>query len=270
MERNLTQLSAQEHARLGSGQMSTALVAQYLRDGGFALRTFPEVLRSLCPGQDLQARLTDALAADEPEASPATLAKVVRNWLTGKAKPTRREEIFHIAFALGFSEPQADLLLGHCTDYGIHYREGRDVVYAWFLRNGGSYLQARAFFASLPPIPRPDQPPKGAGAQITHEMQSAFLLAHTQEDLRACYLANLKNFGALHTRAYAYFSRYLDRLIHPVPEWTGLAEPDYSMEAVMDLYLRMKMPSSRSRTDMGVIQRLIKSNWPNTTALKNI
>ena len=33
MERNLTQLSAQEHARLGSGQMSTALVAQYLRDG---------------------------------------------------------------------------------------------------------------------------------------------------------------------------------------------------------------------------------------------
>lgn len=38
----------------------------------------------------------------------------------------------------------------------------------------------------------------------------------------------------------------------------------------MDLYLRMKMPSSRSRTDMGVIQRLIKSNWPNTTALKNI
>lgn len=270
LERNLTQLSAQEHARLGSGQMSTALVAQYLRDGGFALRTFPEVLRSLCPGQDLQARLTDAFAADEPEASPATLAKVVRNWLTGKAKPTRREEIFHIAFALGFSEPQADLLLGHCTDYGIHYREGRDVVYAWFLRNGGSYLQARAFFASLPPVPRPDQPPKGAGAQITHEMQSAFLLAHTQEDLRACYLANLKNFGALHTRAYAYFSRYLDRLIHPVPEWTGLAEPDYSMEAVMDLYLRMKMPSSRSRTDMGVIQRLIKSNWPNTTALKNI
>ena len=74
----------------------------------------------------------------------------------------------------------------------------------------------------------------------------------------------------MHLRAYAYFERYLDRLIHPVPEWTGLPEPDYSMQAVMDLYLRMQMPTGRSKADLGVVQRMIKINWPNVTALKNI
>ena len=65
-----------------------------------------------------------------------------------------------------------------------------------------------SFFASLPPIPRPDQPPKGAGAQITHEMQSAFLLAHTQEDLRACYLSCLDTAerAGLHSVAFCCIS----------------------------------------------------------------
>ena len=267
---NFTYLSGLEHARLGSGQMNTAVVAQHLRDGQFALRTFPELLCSLYPAGDLQQRLTDAFLADDPGASAGTVAKVVRNWLSGRAKPTRREEIFHVAFALGLSESQANLLLGHCTDYGIHYREGRDVVYAWFLRNGATYARARDFFATLPPIRKPDSVPEHSTAHLTHELQSAFLQAHDETELRACYEKNLLNLGTLHLRAYAYFRRYLDRLVHPVPEWTGLDEPDYSMQAVMDLYLRMKMPSGRSRGDMGVIQRLIRSNWPNTTALKNI
>ena len=261
---------AWERERLGSGQMTTAVVAEYLRDGRFALRTFSELLKDLYPEADLQARLTNAFVQDDPDANPATIAKVVRNWISGKARPAAREDIFHIAFALGLSEPQANLLLGHCTDYGIHYREGRDVVYAWFLRNGGTYRRAQAFYAELPPIPRPEQPPARPGARLTHEIRSAVLQAHTEEELRACYLANRENLGSLHLRAYAYFERYLDRLIHPVPEWTGLPEPDYSMQAVMDLYLRMQMPTGRSKADLGVVQRMIKINWPNVTALKNI
>ena len=107
---------AWERERLGSGQMTTAVVAEYLRDGRFALRTFSELLKDLYPEADLQARLTNAFVQDDPDANSATIAKVVRNWLSGKARPAAREDIFHIAFALGLSEPQANLLLGHCTD----------------------------------------------------------------------------------------------------------------------------------------------------------
>ncbi len=45
---------------------------------------------------------------------------------------------------------------------------------------------------------------------------------------------------------------------------------DYSFESVMDIYMSMHMPSSRSRVHYSVEQKLLKQNWPNATALKNI
>ena len=59
-----------------------------------------------------------------------SVSRTVRNWLTGRSVPARREDVFRIAFALGLSEAQTDRLLGCCSGYGIHYREGRDAVYA--------------------------------------------------------------------------------------------------------------------------------------------
>lgn len=266
----LTLLSENEYERLSSGDMTPAMAARYLQEGEFRLRGFDEVLRSLYPQPDLQPRLTAALLAAEPGANPESVSRTVRNWMNGHSRPTKREDVFRIAFALDLSEAQTNRLLGVCTDYGIHYRNGRDVIYAWFLRNGGTYAGARDFFEALPEMPRLDALPEKASSHLTHELQSAFLQVHSTAELRECYIANLGSFGALHMRAYGYFRRYLDRLIHPVPAWTGLEEPDYSMEAIMELYFSMSMPSSRSKCGWSVVQRLIKYNWPNTTALKNI
>ena len=41
-----------------------------------------------------------------------SVSRTVRNWLTGRSVPARREDVFRIAFALGLSEAQADRLLG--------------------------------------------------------------------------------------------------------------------------------------------------------------
>ena len=38
----------------------------------------------------------------------------------------------------------------------------------------------------------------------------------------------------------------------------------------MEEYLSMQMPSGKDRSGYSVCQKLIKRNWPNTTALKNI
>lgn len=270
MSLELTLLSEHEYDKLSSGDMTPAMAAEYLKAGDFRLRSFDEVLRSIYPGDDLQPRLVASFLEAEPGSNPDSVSRNIRNWMSGHSKPTRREDIFHIAFALGLSESQASRLLGICTDYGVHYREGRDVVYAWFLRTGGSYMQARSFYNSLPPMPGLDALPAGYTARLTQQLQSAFLQVHSEDELRECYMANLGSFGALHLRAYEYFSRYLEKLIHPVPAWTGLEEPDYSMDAIMKLYFSMSMPSNRSRYGYSVVQRLIKNNWPNTTALKNI
>lgn len=65
MSFELTLLSENEYERLSSGEMSPAVAAKYLQEG-VRLRSFDEVLRSLYPGKDLQARLTAAIVEAEP------------------------------------------------------------------------------------------------------------------------------------------------------------------------------------------------------------
>ena len=273
MELELTLQSGQAYDHIRSGQMTPAMAAEYLRDGRVRTRSFSEVLRQLYPAPDLQARLTAAFQGEQDGAdglSPESAGRRVRNWLSGQNQPVNREDIFRIAFALGLSEGDASFLLGLCTDYGIHYREGRDVVYAWFLRTGRSYAEARDFYAALPPSPRQSQLPAGASSHLTRELRNQFQRVQTPEELRACYLSNLDQFGALHTRAYFYFQKYLDQLVRPDPAWDGVREQDYSMEAIMAQYFSLHMPFGRSRQGYSVVQKLIKHNWPNTTALKDI
>lgn len=270
MHVDLTARSAAEYDLLRSGQMTPAMAAEYLREGRIVPRGFAEVLRELYPLPDLQIRLQEALLAGSPEASPESTARKLRNWLSGQSIPASREDIFQIAFALGLSEAEAGTLLGLCTGYGIHYRDGREVVYAWFLRNGRSYPEARSFFETLPPVPRPEDIPPNLRTHVTRELRADFQRVHSLQDLRECYLANLEQLGALHVRAYSYFEKYLNLLIRPSSDWGEEREPDYSIEAVMDQYLSLHMPSGRSRRNYSVVQKLIKHNWPNATLLKNI
>jgi len=270
MEMELAELAAEEYRRICSGRMTPAMAAEFLRSGQLRLRSFGSILREMCPGVDLQSRLSAAFLSDSPGGRADAVSRKIRNWLSGQNTPGSREDIFHIAFALSLSEPQANYLLGICTDYGIHYREGRDLVYAWFLRRGGSYRQARDFFEALPPVPRMTQVPENPNAHLTHELQNEVLRIQTSEELRAYFVSHLNQFGILHMRAFSYFQRYLNQLIHPTSALDGIAEPDYSMDAVMKEYFSMRMPSGKNRSGYTVVQKLVKQNWPNATSLKNI
>ena len=250
--------------------MTPAMAAAYLRDENIPLRTFSETLWEMYPGADLLLRLTDYFILTDPGANPQSLGKKLRNWLSGRNQPANRADFFRIAFALRLSEQQLDYLLGLFTDYGIQYRDGWEVVFTWFLRNGYGYLEAKEFFASLPPAPGAERLEKGWTSRLTHELQNEFQMIQTIQDLRACYLKNLGCFGSLHLRSYYYFEQYLNQLIHPTPAWEGDSGPDYSIEAIMNTYLSMQMPSERKRSQYTLVQKLIKQNWPNATAIKNI
>ena len=267
MSIELTQMSADEYEKISSGMMTPSMAAEYLKEGRIALREFPAILRSMYDAPDLQQKLTDAFAAASPDSNPASVGKKVRNWLNGQNKPTNREDIFILAFALGLTESQTSALLGHCTEYGIHYRNGRELVYAWFLRNGRTYQQANAFYESLQ---ESDGPGPEVDRQLTRQLQSGLLFVQTEDELRSYYLENQPLMGHFHMRAYYYFERYLKQLTNPVSALGDGEEANYSLDAVMEQYLTMCMPSGKDRKGYSVGQKLIKKNWPNTTALKNI
>lgn len=270
VEIKLTARAAAEYDYLRSGAMTPKMASQYLQEGRILLRTFAETLQDQYPYPDLQLRLANSLQAYEPESAPGSVARKVQNWLGGRSQPTKREDVFRIAFALDLTEAQASFLLGQCTGYGLHYRDPKDVINAWFLRNDRGYNEAQTFFNSLPPAPRLADYQEISGVHLTRELQSAFATVYDMDGLRKAYLDHMDQFGYLHLRAYRYFDRYLRQLIHPQADWTGVSEEDYSLETVMERYLSLHMPSGRKRDGYSVAQKLLKQNWPNATALKNI
>ena len=147
MRIELTQQSGLEVDRLSAADMTPAMAAQYL-SASIHIRGFWEMLRRYAPVGDLRDRVIRAVSG--PEDDPKSVARRVRNWEQGKNTPTSREDLFRIAFALGLDEEQTSGLLGLCTDYGIHYRNGRELTYAYCLRRGLTYGQAVSLYASLP------------------------------------------------------------------------------------------------------------------------
>ena len=261
--------SPEEYELLLYGDLSPASAARHLLDEHLVLRTFPQVLRELYPEEDAQFRLTAAFSAGAGEKA-ASAARKVRNWLSGKNAPTNREDVFRIAFALDLDEDACGELLGFCTEYGIHYRDGRELIYSWFLRMGYSYADAANFFSTLPPCPRQLEPPPEDGpTRLTQSLQNSFLTVLTLEDLRPAYEEKLALFGALHARAFHYFRSYMDQLLHPT-SWLEEDETVYSLETVMETYFSLHMPSGKDRSGYSVTQKLLKQSWPNATVLKDI
>lgn len=259
MRIELTQQSGLEVNSLSAADMTPAMAAQYL-NGNIHIRGFYESLRRLYPGSDLQERLTRAVTG--PGDDPKSAARRVRNWVQGKNTPTNREDLFRIAFALGLNEEQTSQLLGLCTDYGIHYRNGRELTYAYCLRRGLAYEEAVKLYASLPD---PGRNTPGTASHATRQIVSVFANVKDDTEFIKLYEAYLNDFGTLHQRAYEYFDRYFQTLTTPEG-----GEEHYSIEKAMETYLSLHMPSGSRRSDYTVFQKMLKQGWPNATSLKNI
>lgn len=263
MRIELTQQSGWEVDHLSASDMTPAMAAQYL-NGAIHIRGFWEMLRRFYSGGDLRDRVGQAVS--QPGDDPKSVARRVRNWEQGKNAPTSREDLFRIAFALGLDEEETSGLLGMCTDYGIHYRNGRELTYAYCLRQGTSYAQAAALYDSLPdPQRKRDVPRSGAPFSDTRQIVSVFSDVHDDAAFARMYEEYLDSFGTLHQRAWDYFARYFRALTLP-----GDGEEQYSIQRAMETYLSLHMPSGSRRKDYTLVQRMIKQGWPNATKLKNI
>lgn len=246
--------------------------ARYLREQPEVTRSFGETMRAMCPDVDVVSTLHAFYLELDPSLKPRSLTKRLQNWMADRNPPTSREEIFRCGFALRLSEQQVDYLLSITDGYGIQYRNGREVVLTWFLRNDMSYQEACAFLDACPPYEAHESFEEWgeAGSYATRAVRTSFGKAQTVEDLRACYERNLPLLGTQHVRAYHYFENYLERLIQPATFRVLPQERRYSIKTVMDTYLELKMPYTRSRAMLSPVQRLIKQNWPNETAIKDI
>lgn len=264
----LTVASAAEYDNIRHGKMTPAIAAQYLREGRILLRTFGDVLHDVYPSSDILTRLTDFFIADDTSASTLSIQRKIRNWIADKHPPQNREDIFKIAFALGLDESKLNYLLGMCGGYGIQYRDGRELVFAWHLRHGFNYKEACDFYNSLPSC-KCIEIAGEITSQITQQLQFLSFNAETPEELRQMFISNIDKFGKMHLRAYFYFDKFINLLTNP-SGYCDTQEEIYSAETVMNVYLSMHIPSGKRRDNYSLVQKLVKKDWPNATSIKNI
>ena len=100
------------------------------------IRKFKDVLSLFASDREL---LVNGLCANDVGRSRMSVDKKVRGWLAGKYQPTAREDLLELCFVLHLNTEDADAFLTMTGEEGLHWRDPRELVYAYALERGMSY-----------------------------------------------------------------------------------------------------------------------------------
>lgn len=266
IERTFSNLSQTEFRNILTQAITFEDALRYMTTD-LALRTFAETLGAFYPASGLKQRLLDGLCKIDNAhggSGSETIARNVRNWLGGKAAP-ERENLFKICFALGLGESEANVFLATAGDGGFHLRNPRDLAFAFGLRAGKTYAESAALFNGLEP---PPVNPKPTAIVFTKTIADTFACVTDEVSFMAFYRENLNALGILHNTAYhKCFAPFMNMLIMPdVPQYFE-RERKYSVEEVVETYLRMNVPFDRKTSKYALLQRTIRKYWPNAVSI---
>lgn len=254
----LTEISARQMEYVTRENLSAREAVAFLRSG-MQVRSFRDVLRQVYGTDQVEQQLTQALCRMSGAAQPDSIRRKVWNWMNGRAMPTEREEVFRVCFALELRLEQADRMLTLLTEQGIHYRNLREVVYAYCLRNGLPYSEAERLMVQLRPAEAQEQ-----GFPATRAIRQDFQAVQAEEDLFSFIARHRQSLGTHHNTAYGYFCKMLALLTGEALE----GEQTYSMEYVAEEYLRLNVPKEKKTSRYTDVQKLVKKNWPSPRSIK--
>lgn len=258
-DRGLTVLSDNEINRLLNESVSAGDAYRYMTEG-LRIRTFPEIL-SLYYDGDLKSDLIEGLRLIDSALSKESAARKVRDWLSGKYMPSERADLIKICFALNFDEPKANGFLSTTADGGFHLRNPQELAYAYCLRTGQSYGEAVSLIAGLKPLENIE----GKSFAMTKTVADAFQNVYDDEAFHRFYSAQYDNLGRLQNTAYSRFLFFLNLLIDPSAPLYTERDEKYSVDDVVETYLRMNLPLDKRTAKMTLLQKTIRKYWPNAT-----
>lgn len=268
---NMTEISRNNIEFLSDGEKTPGELVEFLKNEA-VFRGFDQVLRQVYPSSDLPDRLAAGMAKISKEPLP-NAARKVQNWLKGRNIPQNRETLFQICFVLGLGEQSAYKLLGTASETGIHYRNPSELVYAFGLRTGMGYEETVALKEKVQAL-YPKMPSMGNDSErerivYTRQVRDAFSFVSSEEELLEFFREHMDDLGYLHETAYQKFEELMDLLQKPAGA-SGEEERKYTIEEVMDTYMRMHVPETKKTADYTLLQRVIKKYWPSESGLLNM
>lgn len=236
---------------------------------------FSRLLKELYQGEEpLARRLARKLTEYNSDEDGERTARRVRNWMHDRNLPKNREEVFKICFALELDEQRAETLLGITVERGIHYRNPREVIYAYCLRSKEDYPEAvrktREIDVSVEKemMSACTYKETETTAEITGYIRSRFEHVRSEAELKEFLEMHRRKFGSQNRTAYRKFRKMLNYLLHPSPEDDFLPdEQEYSIRKVVDQYLRMGVPYEKKSGRYTQLQREIKQHWPSAKTI---
>ena len=256
---SMTEISAKQFDFVTRENLTPREAVAFLRMG-MQLRSFRDILRQVCGTENVEKQLVDGLLSQDETQQPDSVRRKVRNWMNGKALPTEREDVFRICFALKLDVQQSERMLTLLTQQGIHYRNSREMVFAYCLRYGMDYGYALSLIEQIAPNRE-----AGSNQQpVTRIIRQEFQGVKAEEDLFTFILHHRDNLGTTHNTAYRYFCNMLTLLTGESLE----GEERYAMEYVADNYLRLNVPLDKSTGRFTDIQKMVKKYWPGARSIK--
>lgn len=261
-EAQMTALSAAAYAAAAADGLTAQSAAATLMQQ-IPIRSFREMLTAHADEGRLRRLLVDGLCANDGARTRASVDRKVRDWLGGKYQPTRREDLLELCFVLRLDAQRADAFLAAATGEGLHWREPRELAYAFALDRGMRYPGAKALFERV-------KPDHVAGDDMTESfsplIRKEVQCCQTEDELREYLRSAAGRLGRLHNTAYKHFSAMLELLEAPASR-VGLEERRYSTREIVKQYLDRKLPSARAGKNLEEKKRSILADWPDEVSL---
>ncbi len=268
MERNLLTETSMQHWDFVIQENLTAKEAVGFMKSGMKLRTFQDNLREFYTGDNLEKCLVEGLCYYTGKSRQSVRRKVY-NWMQNKNLPSGREELFCICFLLELDETASDFLLKRLDGQGIHYRNIKELVYAYCLKYKLGYGHARKLAESVL-VPEGGCCNKTALTDkentqawlLTSEIKEQFQVLRSHEELFQFIIDRKGGLGNWHNTSYHYF----DIMIKLLTEENGKIM--YPLKNVTDTYLRLGIPVDKHTSGYNYIQKLVKKHWPGNRNIK--
>lgn len=267
----MDEISENNLSFLSDGEKTPGELVAFLKEEA-VFRSFDQVLRQAYQNNDLADRLTAGMTDITNEPRP-NVARKVQNWLKGRNIPKNRETLFQICFVLGLDEQRASKLLGAASETGIHYRNPKELVYAFGLRTGLCYEESAALVESVqrqyPMTLHETTDCVREQVLYTRQVRDAFSDVSDKETLMEFFAEHMDDLGQLHETAFQKFAQLMDLLQKPTGA-SGVQERRYTIAEVMETYMRMHVPETKKTADYTLLQRVIKKYWPSESGLFNM
>lgn len=182
-------------------------------------RSLHDILRDFSGLEEPKKYVIDALTPWLPQLLPDSVRSNVSNWL--RSGISHREDAFRISRALHLDTDRTDAFLKMTTGEGIHWRNPRDIVWAYSALHDYGPAQVAALeekVAAMGSTPAPKQVFGVDSYTIEVEYILRPMLSVSEEELLGWMEQEWDKLGEQHNYAYVMFNDLWGRLKNPAGE----------------------------------------------------